>query len=145
MAKRTKRTPLKKERFLDCLRRTGNVTAAIKFAGWGRELAYDLKKVDPEFSNGWEQALEIYTDALEAEADRRAVMGSLRPVFHQGVQCGQVREFSDTLLIFRLKALKPEKYRERQQVEHSGKLDVGLADLARQKLSEALEKMKAKE
>jgi hypothetical protein len=59
-------------------------------------------------------------DTLEAEADRRAAEGTLRPVFYKGEQCGEIREYSDTLLIFRLKALRPEKYRERSNVAVSG-------------------------
>ena len=56
---------------------------------------------------------------MEAEARRRGVEGTLKPVFYKGEECGQVREYSDTLLIFLLKAHDP-KYRDRQQVEHSG-------------------------
>jgi hypothetical protein len=33
-------------------------------------------------------------------------------------------EYSDTLLIFLLKGARPEKYRERADVRHSGKIDV---------------------
>ncbi len=55
---------------------------------------------------------------LEAEADRRAMTGTLKPVFYLGTKCGDVREYSDTLLIFRLKGLAPDKYRER--LEHTG-------------------------
>jgi hypothetical protein len=48
---------------------------------------------------------------LEDEAVRRAYEGVERPVFQGGKQVGVVREYSDTLLIFLLKALRPEKYR----------------------------------
>ena len=44
-----------------------------------------------------------HCDALEAEARRRAVEGVRKPVFYQGVICGWVGEYSDTLLIFLLK------------------------------------------
>jgi len=60
-------------------------------------------------------------ERIEEEADRRAVEGTLEPVFYQGFECGQVRRYSDTLLIFRLKALNPQKYRERASIEHTGK------------------------
>lgn len=33
-------------------------------------------------------------------------------------------EYSDTLLIFLLKGARPEVYRERADVRHSGKIDV---------------------
>ena len=47
-------------------------------------------------------------------------MGVDEPVFYQGAQCGAVRKYSDTLLIFMLKARRPEKYRERANVELTG-------------------------
>jgi hypothetical protein len=33
-------------------------------------------------------------------------------VYYQGAQCGTIREYSDTLLIFLLKAKRPEEFRE---------------------------------
>jgi hypothetical protein len=80
---------------------------------------------------------------MEAEADRRAMEGTVEPVFYQGQPAGfwydaesnvvpagnalavrfeqhGVRKFSDSLLMFRLKALKPEKYRERVDKQVSG-------------------------
>ena len=57
-------------------------------------------------------------DDLELEARRRAVEGTERPVFYQGGEVGYVREYSDTLLIFLLKAHRPNKFRERVEHEH---------------------------
>jgi hypothetical protein len=34
-------------------------------------------------------------------------------------------EYSDTLTIFLLKGIRPEKYRDRADVRHSGKIDIG--------------------
>ena len=47
---------------------------------------------------------------------RRASEGTLKPVFYQGKMCGEIREYSDTLLIFLLKARRPETYRERSDI-----------------------------
>ena len=49
------------------------------------------------------------SDALSV----RTYHGVEEPVFYQGVQCGAVTEYSDTLLMFLLKARKPEVYRDR--------------------------------
>jgi hypothetical protein len=57
---------------------------------------------------------------MEQEADRRAIEGVDEPVFHKGTVVGHIRKYSDTLLIFRLKALAPAKYRETIRQEHSG-------------------------
>lgn len=48
--------------------------------------------------------------ALEAEALRRALEGVSEPVFHQGRECGSKVKHSDTLLMFLLKTLRPERY-----------------------------------
>ena len=38
-------------------------------------------------------------------------------MFYEGVHVAERTKYSDQLLMFRLKALAPEKYRERKQVE----------------------------
>lgn len=53
----------------------------------------------------------------EAEADRRGHTGFPEPVFYEGVHVADRTKYSDGLLMFRLKALAPEKYRERKHVE----------------------------
>ena len=51
---------------------------------------------------------------LEAEAYRRAVEGWVEPVgWYKGKAGGTVRRYSDTLLIFTLKGLLPDRYRDR--------------------------------
>jgi hypothetical protein len=110
----TVRTPEKAQMFTRSLAETGSVTAACRAAGISRVTAYGWRKRDPTFRNGWDAALAMGADALEDEARRRA-MGWDEPVFHDGRQVGTVRRYSDTLLIFLLKGLKPEKYRERRE------------------------------
>lgn len=105
--------------FLAHLARTGNVQASCDRAKIGRRTAYDRREGDPEFRSAWEDAERIAVEVLEEEARRRAVDGTLRPVFHQGAKCGAVREYSDTLLIFLLKARDP-KYREAGRLQVAG-------------------------
>ncbi len=81
---------------------------------------YKRRDVDPEFAAAWKEASTIGTEALELEAERRAFHGTLKPVFHRGKQCGLIREYSDTLITFLLRARKPATYRETQKHEHSG-------------------------
>lgn len=117
---RTDRTPEKEDRFLAALAATGHVNHSAEAAGVARRTLYDWRAADEEFARRWEEAVVQSVERLEREADRRAAEGTLKPVFHQGVECGQIREYSDTLLIFRLKALAPDKYRERSMHEHVG-------------------------
>lgn len=106
-------TSRRRAAFLDALAETGNVSAAARTAGVSRSHAYTLKAADPDFAAEWTDSLEAAVDALEAEARRRALDGVETPHFHQGRVCGTVRKYSDTLLMFLLRAHRPERYRER--------------------------------
>lgn len=88
--------------FIAALRSTGTVRAACEAAGITRRAAYVARARNPRFSAEWDSAIEEACDELEAIARQRA------------------KETSDTLLIFLLKAHRPEKYRETNRVEHSG-------------------------
>lgn len=114
----TEFTPKKREKFLDALREIPNVTRACGVAHTSRPTVYNLRKADTEFSALWDDALDQGVEAMEQEAMRRAVEGTDHPVVYQGVVMDTYKEYSDTLLIFLLKAHKPERYRD--QVEHQG-------------------------
>jgi hypothetical protein len=120
MANRIKRTPQRRNKFLKALAESGIVGVAIKAAGICRDTAYLWRKDDSDFAQAWDEALEQATEKLEAEAYRRAHDGVLKPVFQNGQEVGQIREYSNTLLIFLLKAQRPEKYRDNAKVELSG-------------------------
>ena len=53
----------------------------------------------------------MFIEKLEAEADRRGVKGVVKPVLYKGKVVGSIREYSDALLMLRLKALDP-RYRD---------------------------------
>lgn len=82
-----------------------------------RQAVYALRSLDGEFAQAWEDAYESGTDVYEDEVKRRAVEGTEKPVFYQGGIVGHIREYSDTLLIVALKGRRPERYRERFDVE----------------------------
>jgi hypothetical protein len=104
----TKKEP--KEVFLEVLAKTGIVGEAAKAAGFNRRTAYRYRLEDPEFASDWDDAVEQAVDMLEKEAWRRASQGVLKPIFQGGDQVGEVREYSDTLLIFLLKGNRPRKF-----------------------------------
>lgn len=106
-------TARKRRAFFMTLSITGNVSEAARASKVSRSHAYALKMADPEFATAWMDALETATDLLEAEARHRAVEGVEQPHFHQGQVTGSVRKYSDSLLMFLLKAHRPEKYRDR--------------------------------
>lgn len=113
-------TEARKERFLKELARRANVSAAAKKAKIPRSTVYDWYKADEEFARRWDEAVDVAVDGLEEEAWRRAKDGVLKPVYQKGEKVGQVREYSDQLMVTLLKAHKPEKYRERTSTELSG-------------------------
>jgi hypothetical protein len=115
------RSSVWKSLFLEQLRLTGNVSEAASVAGIARDTVYKARKSSERFAEQWDEAIEQACDRMEREAFRRAVEGTDKPVFYQGSECGAIREYSDTLLIFLLKAHRPDKYRERSSVELTGK------------------------
>ena len=81
-------------KFLDGLRMHGMVTQAAMEAGIHRNTAYFERQHDPAFAQEWADALDRGVDMLEDTAKKRAYEGS------------------DVLLIFLLKAHRPQKYRD---------------------------------
>lgn len=104
MARRTVRTTkkAKQQRLLDALRAGDAVGTAAAKAGIARSTFYAWRDEDAEFAAEADAAIEYGTDVLEDVAYRRAVMAS------------------DTLMIFLLKARRPERYRETTRHEHTG-------------------------
>lgn len=113
--------------FLAAYAVTGSVMRAAAHARIHRTLEWKWRENSPAFARAFAVAREISVEVLEVEAYRRAHDGVDRPVYQGGRRVGTVREYSDTLLIFLLKGLAPEKYRER--FEHSGQINVGFDQL----------------
>jgi hypothetical protein len=116
--KALKFTKDRREAFLRALADTGIVTIAAGIAGITRARAYQVRKEDPDFAAGWDEAEEQAADALEAEAWRRAVAGVPEPVVSSGKVVrdddGQplaIRRYSDNLLLALLKARRPERFK----------------------------------
>ncbi len=117
-----------KDKFLQALATGLSVTSAAAKAGRHRNSFYKLAKRDPEFAQAREEAIEAGTEVLEDEALRRARDGTDKPIYQGGKKVGSVREYSDTLLIFLLKARNPAKYRERVNANVTGDVKVSLVN-----------------
>ena len=98
----------------------GNITTAAEKATVDRVTIHNWRKTDEEFGAAVTRTIDESSDILEAEAIRRAVDGTLKPVYHRGKQVGSVREYSDGLLMFLLRGRRPEVYKDRVANEHSG-------------------------
>jgi len=133
------RTQRWKTAFLRAMGACGNVTIAANIAGVSRESAYRHRKTDKAFAEAWDDARDAACDLIEAEARRRAVDGVDEPVFYKGKPLMQgidrsgkrvpadspkaiktvpvtIKRYSDLLLIFLVKAARPEKYRDRHHI-----------------------------
>ena len=111
----------KKGAFLAEYGKLGNITKAAEEVEMDRGTHYVWLEADDQYAKDFAAAQSRYIEKLEAEADRRATEGVEEPVFHQGTVCGHKKRYSDTLLIFRLKGLAPERYRERTDIKHDHK------------------------
>lgn len=109
-----------KEQFCAALRNIGVMRYACLQVNVGKSTVARWRAADPAFEAQVLAALDDAVEAMEQEAFRRAVLGVEKPVTVAGDR-EVIREHSDTLLIFLLKANRPEKYRERYDVRHSGK------------------------
>lgn len=116
MANKTSRTPVKDAKFFELIAGGATISDACRAVGYTRSTVYVYKADDPKFADAWDEANEQAIERMEREADRRAIEGYDKPVYHLGVEVGSERRFSDTLLIFRLKAKRPDVYREKAEV-----------------------------
>ncbi len=96
------------EKFLERFSLHGNFSRAAFEAGIGISTAYRYAKKNPEFRRQFLEAEEIAGIALRDEALRRAVEGVPRAVFYKGEKCGEIRQYSNQMLIFLLRARYPE-------------------------------------
>jgi hypothetical protein len=139
---------LKQSRFLKAYRESGNVKYSCKSAGINRSTYYEWRDHDEAFKVQLPDANEDANDTLEYAAYDRAVRGvesyvvSMGRVVYEDIldlnedgsqklnKHGEPltkrgkpiieRKYSDSLLVTLLKARMPEKYKDKQHVEHSG-------------------------
>ena len=114
----------KQRAFLAAYIEIGNITGAAKMAHISRTNHYEWFKENEDYNEAFTQAEEAAADRLEEEAWRRAVEGTVKPVFYKGQQVGGIREYSDTLLIFLLNGMRPEKYKKHSSHELKGGLEL---------------------
>jgi hypothetical protein len=96
------RRPRTKAAFLAAYAREGNVTAAAAATGIKRQTHQSWLEDDDLYRRKFAAAGDEATDALEAEARRRALHGVEEDVYHEGRVVGTRRVYSDPLLMFLL-------------------------------------------
>ena len=121
--RRPSRKPAKRDRnlFLEALAAGWTVSHAAKRTGIARGRFYELREVDESFAAVWDEALESGTQVLENELHRRALEGWDEDSYDgDGNLVRRVRRYSPALLIFSLKARKPDVYRDNAHLTVSG-------------------------
>lgn len=106
----------KRRVFLSVLAQTGRVAEASRAVGYtDTATLQSFRRNDEDFAEAWDHALDAAANVLEEEAIRRAHDGVLEPVYYKGEVAGYKTTYSDTLLMFILRGLKPGVYRESQR------------------------------
>ena len=112
-----------KEAFLNAFGVTGNVSRACRQTGTPRRNVYFWLQQDPGFGLAYREAELMAEDVLEQAAWERAVTGVKheKRAYAGGALIDTLveTEYSDTLLIFLLKARNPRKYREKVTIDYA--------------------------
>lgn len=105
-------TPDKQRRFIATLAATGIVSQAALSIGASVEALYKLRhRVGAEdFARAWDAAVERGYSRLEDCALERAIAGEERPVVSRGKVVATWTHHNTGLLMFLLRARRPEKY-----------------------------------
>ena len=106
--------------FLAAWNKRPTVKGAAEDSGIDRRSHYEWMKDDPEYAAAFTEARTALIDALESEAFRRAHDGTLKPVYQGGQKVGEIREFSDALMVKLLQANAPDKYTDRMKHHVTG-------------------------
>lgn len=101
---------------------------AFEESGLDRWTVHTRLRDDRAFAARFLEAWEMGIDALEDEAVRRAVLGWYEPVFSQGMYCGEILKYSDSLLTTLLRANR-RKYRGEDAASQRGLSEEGKSQL----------------
>lgn len=105
-------TPEKQRRFIATLAATGIVSQAALSIGASVEALYKLRHRAgaEDFARAWDAAVERGYSRLEDCALERAIAGEERPVVSRGKVVATWTHHNTGLLMFLLRARRPEKY-----------------------------------
>src|SRR3989339_1790950 len=101
-----------KKRFIEelrSIRSAGNVLATCIYLGFSRPTMYYWRKNNEEFDHNWSEAV---AEGLETRADEA----------ENALRLAVTKDRNITAIIFTLKNLKPERYREKFDIENTGRV-----------------------
>ncbi len=105
-------TPTKQHGFIEALAESGCVTEACAAVGMTSHSAYRLRARPNAFAfrRAWDAALNYAVQRLTDAAFARALHGVTNPIFFQGEQVGERRQFDERLTMFLLRYRDPVRY-----------------------------------
>lgn len=112
----------RKRRFLNEFRHTANIAEAARRAGVHRSMPYQWAKRDLEFKRLMDEAENEAVDGIEKVAHNLATGAYTRMVVSAGKVLGEETIYSERMIELLLRARRPERYNQKQQIEHSGSL-----------------------
>ncbi len=105
------KTEVRQELFLNALKKLLNVSVALEVTGISRFLAYQWKKENKEFSDKWDQAIDLAEGSLES-----AVYLKLAQALSDGRRKISMPEAK--LIEMFLSGFFPDKYRQRYDIDN---------------------------
>jgi hypothetical protein len=120
----TQQTILHQKHFLAEFAKTGHINDSCDKIGVNRWMFYGKWSNDPEFVALFKKMELQHLDRMAAEADRRGIEGIEKGIYWQGDRVATERQYSDNLLMFRMKRLDPA-YRDSNQIQiNNNQVDV---------------------
>ena len=106
------RVAIRQQAVLEAYEIYGTVAKACEVARVARSEHYRWLR-NKRYAARFREAEEHAIQALETEARRRAMVGIEKPIFYKGLAIAHIHSYSDGLLMFLLKAKRPDIYRDR--------------------------------
>lgn len=115
-------TPDVQRKFIEVLADTGLVSAAAHAVDMSEQSAFRLRRAPggESFARAWEAATSAAATRLIDVAFTRAIDGVDMPVFDRdGCRIGSKRQYSDRLMMFLLRAYRPDRFRHAHRDERA--------------------------
>lgn len=105
-------TPERQRAFIEALADCGVVSRAARMVGMAPEGAYVLRRHPHgrSFAEAWARAQDVGVQRLHDIAVERAIEGVPVPIFWQGQQVGERREYDARLFMYVLRHNDPDRY-----------------------------------
>lgn len=112
----------RRKAFLQAFKVNGNVSEAARVAGIRRETVYRWLDSNAEFKAAFDEAEQEAVDQVERVAHELATGVHAKPVVSAGKLVTHEPIYSERMIELILKARRPDRYKDKREVEHSGEI-----------------------